>query len=72
MTQPIEIPDMIEVKVRLLNETSTGWLITQNDRRQAFWADKAEVEIPDLHEIKPMATARMSRAYAVKKGVRYI
>ena len=63
--------DMIEVQVRLLNETNTAWLVTQDARHNAQWLDKAEVEIPDLNEIKPMATARMTRAYAVRKGVRY-
>lgn len=63
--------DMIEVQVRVLNATDTGWLITQGKTYESHWLDKSEVEIPDYGAIKPTVTARMSRAYADRKGVRH-
>ncbi|MDB6178966.1 hypothetical protein PAF17_15855 [Paracoccus sp. Z330] len=63
--------EMIRVPVRLLNETDTGWLVTQDKNYNSQWLDKSEVEIPDRGEIKPMLTAVMSREYADKKRVKY-
>ena len=63
--------DLIEVPVRLLNETDTGWLVTQSRYgREGFWLNKSEVEIPDRNEIKPHLTARLPRALAEKKGMK--
>lgn len=73
MMDQISTPEIIEAPVRVLNETDTGWLVSQRPfgQRDAQWLDKSEVEIPDRGEIKPMQTARMSRAYAIRKGVQH-
>lgn len=62
--------DRVQIPVRVLQETDQAWLLTLEPygRRNAYWEPKAAVEIPDLHEIKPMQTARMRREYALRRG----
>ena len=65
-------PDLIDVPVRVLNETDRAWLVTQREfgSRGAVWLRKVDVAIPDLNEIKPHLTARLSRALAEKHGLK--
>lgn len=60
----------VEFPARSLQETDGAFLLTREPygRRNAHWVPKSVVEIPDLHEIKPMQTARMNRDYALRKG----
>lgn len=61
-------PQIVPVPVRVLNETATGWLVTQSpSARHGVWLDKAAVTIPDLHEIKPHKIAMVPADLAARK-----
>ena len=62
--------DIVQIPVRVLNETDQAWLMAAAPfrRSSAYWEPKAKVTIPDRNEIKPTLTACMTRDYATSRG----
>lgn len=64
--------DLIDVPVRVINETDTAWLVTQRKfgSRACTWLTKAGTSIPTRHEIRPHHIAHVPAALAAKLGLK--
>ena len=64
--------DMVDVPVRVINETDTAWLVTQRrfGTRGGSWLTKAGTSIPTRLEIRDHHIAHMPAALAAKLGLK--
>ncbi len=63
-------PHIVPIPCRILNETDTGYLVTQRPHgRDGVWLDKAAVTIPDRSEVKPHHIALVPADLAVRNNL---